>query len=280
MGLQSDSGFKPQAYHICANAFKDDTNGAVKTADKWADHFSYLKKSFSVIRKLQEQFSFRWDDGLKIMTTSDDVWDAYIADQLPLYDEILFLVDGIVATGAGAFHAGMAAAGLAQPQVPPIPDCSQAPAVSQQSQAVIQNDEEEEAGNTSIETPINSDLTPSSPVCTPTATSSSRKRPTSSSTPSSPSSPRSCCIHNAEAASEIAMALHDIAKYLNTMGSPEVCSHAMQMMEEDEGFSSDEELLVMRLFAKDISVAQTYIASTKKSCRITFIHAILEDTEL
>jgi hypothetical protein len=64
------------------------------------------------------------------------------------------------------------------------------------------------------------------------------------------------------------------------MGSPEVRSRAVQMMEEDEGFSSDEEPLVMRLFAKDISVAQTYIASTKKSRRVAFIRAILEDTEL
>ncbi|KAJ7331520.1 hypothetical protein DFH08DRAFT_814831 [Mycena albidolilacea] len=64
--LQSDSGFKPQAYHICADAFKDDTNGAVKTADKCADHFSYLKKSFNIVRKLREQSGFGWDDGLKM----------------------------------------------------------------------------------------------------------------------------------------------------------------------------------------------------------------------
>jgi hypothetical protein len=52
------------------------------------------------------------------------------------------------------------------------------------------------------------------------------------------------------------------------------------MMEEDDEFSEGEEPLVMRLFAKDISVAQTYIASTKKSRRVAFVRAILEDTEL
>lgn len=211
----------------------------------------------------------------------------------------MFLVDGIVATGAGAFHAGVAAAGLSQLLPPPsIPASVQAPAASPQSQAASQdNDNDDEAGNTSIEvrhcrlflstlliscfqTLVSSDLTPSSPVTSAVAASSHRKRPVSSSTPSSPSGPRSRRKRNTEAASEIATALRDVAKSLNTMGSPEVRSRAVRMMEEDDEFSEGEEPLVMRLFAKDISVAQTYIASTKKSRRVAFVRAILEDTEL
>lgn len=52
------------------------------------------------------------------------------------------------------------------------------------------------------------------------------------------------------------------------------------MMEEDEDFSESEEPLVMRLFTRDIAIAQTYIAATKKSRRTAFIRSLLEETVL
>jgi hypothetical protein len=51
-------------------------------------------------------------------------------------------------------------------------------------------------------------------------------------------------------------------------------------MEDDDEFSSGEEVDVMRLFTKDISVAQTYIASSKKSRRTAYVRSILQDTEI
>ncbi|KAJ6617652.1 hypothetical protein B0H10DRAFT_1721358, partial [Mycena sp. CBHHK59/15] len=69
-GFQSESGWKPQVWALCITALKD-SPGPSKTASKIQDHFGTVKKPF------------------------------------PLYDDLAYLVKGIVATGAGAFHAGM-----------------------------------------------------------------------------------------------------------------------------------------------------------------------------
>ncbi|KAF7358417.1 Myb-like domain-containing protein [Mycena venus] len=164
LGLQSDSGWKSQAWQKCAEALKD-SSGPQKTPKKIQDHYANLKAGFLAVRKLREQSGFGWDDGLKIVTASDDVWAAYLAARpkaehwrktpLPAYDDMLILVDGIVATGVGAFHAGAQADGTTQAA----------------SQAASQGHEEQdaEAGNASIDerTLINDDLISSSPPVAP-----------------------------------------------------------------------------------------------------------------
>ncbi|KAJ7085990.1 hypothetical protein B0H15DRAFT_748921, partial [Mycena belliarum] len=111
-GFQSDSGWKPQLWAHCAEALKD-SPGPIKTADKIQDHFGnvrkYLKAAFLAVQSLRQQSGFGWDDGLKMVTASDEVWAAYLEKRpkvkkwrkspFPLYDDMLFLVEGIVATG-------------------------------------------------------------------------------------------------------------------------------------------------------------------------------------
>ena len=99
---------------------------------------SQLKKNFGEVQAIQNASGFGWDEGTKTCTASLDVWEKYIAvhsisyieiiiyhhrtdpyllkahpnaarwrmTSFPLYDDIHFLVNGIVATGAGAFHPG------------------------------------------------------------------------------------------------------------------------------------------------------------------------------
>jgi hypothetical protein len=97
-------------------------------------HVMQLKAAFLAVQHLCGLSGFGWDDGLKMVTATEEVWDAYIlvsfifASNLsgiyitagqthesakkwqktpfPLYDDMHYLVAGIVATGAGAFHAG------------------------------------------------------------------------------------------------------------------------------------------------------------------------------
>ena len=94
IGMQSDSGWKPQVWHLCAEALKGSAGG-IKTAEKIADHYTNvsplsssqirdhtdlvkLKSAFVTVSKLREQSGFGWDDGLKMVTASDEVWEAYI----------------------------------------------------------------------------------------------------------------------------------------------------------------------------------------------------------
>ncbi|KAJ7703618.1 hypothetical protein B0H17DRAFT_1127233 [Mycena rosella] len=256
MGMQSESGWKPQVWHLCAECLKGGAGGT-KTAEKIADHYTN-------------------DDGLKMVTASDDVWEVYIESHnkarkwrntpFPLYDEILYLVDGIIATGAGAFHAGGATQTMQSSQ-------SQEP-----TDTFLETQDDSDmsgAGDMSTETLVqNEDLMPSSPICTPAP--SRRKRAALSPVESS----RKTHKRNAKAASEIAIALRDVASSLNVVGSPEVRQRAIKMMEEDDEFSDGEEVNVMRLFSRDTAIAQTYIGSSKRTTRTAFICSILDDAEL
>ncbi|KAJ7717640.1 hypothetical protein DFH07DRAFT_761906 [Mycena maculata] len=75
-----------------------------------------LKSAFNSCAATRNTSGFGWDEGLKMPTALAEVWDAYIdrhpkaarwrTTPFPLYNDILYLVEGIVATGAGAFHPG------------------------------------------------------------------------------------------------------------------------------------------------------------------------------
>ncbi|KAJ6510774.1 hypothetical protein C8R45DRAFT_965150 [Mycena sanguinolenta] len=115
LGYQSDSGWKPVTWTFVEPLLKD-TPGAPKTPLKIQDHYGSLKAAFLIVQTLRELSGFSWDDGRKMVSATDEVWDAYLKRHptakkwrktpFLLYDDISFLVDGIVATGAGAFHAG------------------------------------------------------------------------------------------------------------------------------------------------------------------------------
>ncbi|KAF8194055.1 hypothetical protein K438DRAFT_1469004, partial [Mycena galopus ATCC 62051] len=97
LGMQSDSGWKPAVWSACAEVLKD-SQGAEKTADKCQDHYTNLKGAFNAVRKLRGLSGFGWDDGLKMVTASDEVWELYLAThenarkwrktRFPLYDDI------------------------------------------------------------------------------------------------------------------------------------------------------------------------------------------------
>jgi hypothetical protein len=104
-----------------------------------------------------------------MVTASDEVWELYLAVRLlfyfyllsdtfqthenarkwrktrfPLYDDILIIVDGIVATGAGAFHAG-----ISQSQPSTASQATSAAATQTASSQAV--DDVDGAANTSIE---------------------------------------------------------------------------------------------------------------------------------
>ncbi|KAJ7763295.1 hypothetical protein B0H16DRAFT_1883690 [Mycena metata] len=286
-GFQSESGWKPQTWVHCVDALKD-SPGPKKTADKIQDHYGHA--TFLFVQKLRGLSGFGWDDGLKLVTASEDVWTALLAKNskakrwrktpFPLYDDILYLVEGIVATGAGAFHGG----GASQTQ------STIAFTQSTQSASQLTQSDSQEEPATQDDTPAtprrsspgpdglnlargspDNDLTPSSPV---------RPRQKRAATSPSSASSRKKRKRNAEAASEMAGAIERVALALNTVGSPEVRKRAIRLMEDDAEFSDNEEVAVMRLFTKDTAVAQAYIGSRKKTTRTAFIRSILEENDL
>jgi hypothetical protein len=89
-GLQADSGWKPVVWQRCADALKDSL-GPPKTSKKCQDHWGrsvslllisvtetdrrQLKKDFKDVQGLRDLSGFGWDDGLKMVTATDPVWD-------------------------------------------------------------------------------------------------------------------------------------------------------------------------------------------------------------
>ncbi|KZT18810.1 hypothetical protein NEOLEDRAFT_1026398, partial [Neolentinus lepideus HHB14362 ss-1] len=111
-GKQADGGWKKGSWTAVVNELKKQgsTKDPAKTVQKCIDHWAVLKSSFVAVQRLWALSGFGWDDSQKIVTATDEVWDAYLAyahwrkNAILLYDEMLFLVDGLVATVAGAFH--------------------------------------------------------------------------------------------------------------------------------------------------------------------------------
>jgi len=127
-GNQSGSGWKKTVWNLVAETLENEgiPNGPLKTATKCADHYCNLKANFLVVKEIRGASGFGWDEGTKTCVATDEVWDVYIQchkkaahwrnTPFPLYDEMSYLVDGVVATGAGAFHAGET------PRSSPTPD--------------------------------------------------------------------------------------------------------------------------------------------------------------
>ncbi|KAF8473098.1 hypothetical protein DFH94DRAFT_684535 [Russula ochroleuca] len=97
LGNSSDNGFKKSVW---ATSPKNDPP---KVTNKCQDHWGntlrlQLRKNFLEVQALRNVSGFGWDDGIKTITASDRIWEDYV--------KCKFLIKGVVATGAGAFHPG------------------------------------------------------------------------------------------------------------------------------------------------------------------------------
>ncbi|KAF7372348.1 MYB transcription factor 08 [Mycena venus] len=274
--LQADNGWKKAAWTRCSDDLKD-SPGPCKTTEKCRDHWGKsIKASFLEVQKLRNLSGFGWDEGLQMVTASEEVWDAYIAkhpkaaywkeNPFPLYNDVLFLVEGIVATGAEAFHAGapgstttshgrghMAAGTRSASEDPRTP--------SEPASA---------AGDSNFMTPRNDDLVPSSPI-------QPRRKRLASSPP--PTTSRKVRKRNADATSDVATAIAQIAQSLKGDTSPHgrMRQKALEVLQDDADLSETEETEVMLLFANDddAKIAQIYAAGRTKEKRTNFIRKAL-----
>ncbi|CAK5270799.1 unnamed protein product [Mycena citricolor] len=288
LGFQSDSGWKPGTWISCATVLQGGRGGE-KTPDKVADHYTNIKGDFNRVRTIRNQSGFGWDANKQICTASEPVWSAYIARHpkaskwqstpFPLYEDMLYLVDGIVATGEGAFHPGIPTITPADVVSSVIDNVlgkswSQSQSQSQATDEYQENDGL--AGNLSIETLVNDDLTPSSPVRLLQTPVCSAKRAASRSPQDTGRNRRR---RNAEATADLAVALRNVTSSMVVVGSPEIRRQAISMMEDDNEFSDDKAVTIMKVFQRDSSVAQTYIASASKKRRTALIRSVVEDID-
>ncbi|KAJ7734820.1 hypothetical protein B0H16DRAFT_1467373 [Mycena metata] len=243
LGMQSDSGWKPQ-----------------------------LKAGLKSVRAVRGASGFGWDNERKMPTATGAVWDAYIAKHkgaakwrstpFPLYDEILELVDGTIATGAGAFHPALGT------------QDSDADGEDEQSQTQTQTQNFVTPPRRSPRRPAAStpgDLQSSSPI------QPNRRKGPKRAASGSPerSTTRKTRKRNSEVISGVAEALDRVAASLQVVGSPEVCKKAIQLMEDDGDFSENEGANIMMLFVEKTAYASAYLAARNKERRTAFLTRLL-----
>ncbi|KAF8990571.1 hypothetical protein BDQ17DRAFT_1333387 [Cyathus striatus] len=109
---QAENGWKGTIWKKveAALADKGSQKGAEKTAVKCEDHFGNLKDWYNELKYLQGLSGFGWDDTAKHKNPKYSVW---CKKTFPLFNDIGFIVGKTVATGTGAFHAGV----IAKPEV-------------------------------------------------------------------------------------------------------------------------------------------------------------------
>ncbi|KAJ6559341.1 hypothetical protein B0H10DRAFT_1633055, partial [Mycena sp. CBHHK59/15] len=109
-GFQLENGWKPQTWAHCMDILKD-ILGPPKTGEKCLDHWGNLKSSLIEVDTLSHVSGFGLDDGLKMVTATGEVWDTPLQKHpkakcsqktpFPLYDDILYIVKGIVLPAQG-----------------------------------------------------------------------------------------------------------------------------------------------------------------------------------
>ncbi|KAF9548876.1 hypothetical protein CPC08DRAFT_613949, partial [Agrocybe pediades] len=115
LGNQSGAGWKSQVWTMIETALLkiSQGKGSSKTAANLMQSFSSRNSSFNLaVHALHNASGFGWDGGSNIVTASDSVQDTYLkahsasekwkSTSFPLYDDMYFLVNGIVATGDSA----------------------------------------------------------------------------------------------------------------------------------------------------------------------------------
>ncbi|KAF8987594.1 hypothetical protein BDQ17DRAFT_1188348, partial [Cyathus striatus] len=117
-GKQAGAGWKPASWTSVTEALGKEVScvGPVKDAKRCTEHYRTLKKNFVDIDRIRNYSGMGWDSTLQICTTTDEVWEPIIKQfphanywcfhLFPIYNDMNFLVSGVVATGAGAFHSG------------------------------------------------------------------------------------------------------------------------------------------------------------------------------
>jgi hypothetical protein len=209
----------------------------------------------------------------------------------PLYDEIQYLVKGIVATGAGAFHAGMS-----PPPYNPFPDSDSdfdyggmhfenAPSVA----AVVGDHENTPIGIAAAPAPsppsfiddkFSQEVSSSQP-----GTPAIRKRVRADSeSPSDSKSPAKRQVrgvrhsHTGDSIAGMTTAIMELASVMKGgPATPERRVKAINLVEDDDAFSDDEQAHVMVLFSRDIAIADTYMGIKSKSVRTAFVRAQMGD---
>jgi hypothetical protein len=188
----------------------------------------------------------------------------------PLFNDFLFLVSGIVAMGAGAFHASQAQLEVDTPSTPPSDPLTQI----EGGDAGQENDQGGGVSDNAAEDLIANFLADNRKrKCTP----SDSPEPKTSHTRTSSTSTGGHHQRNAAAASDVGNAIRDLSNSMQATSTPHRCRQAIELMQEDAEFSEEEEVKILQLFTREPAVADAFVAIDRKWLRTAYITAMVEE---
>ncbi|XP_006453745.1 hypothetical protein AGABI2DRAFT_41096, partial [Agaricus bisporus var. bisporus H97] len=116
-GNQADNSWKACVWTACEVALRDSekiSGGVAKKARSCREHWSLLCNQCLTVQKLVSLSGWGWDDARNCVSATEEQWTMYIKSHpeaapwrsrlFPLYEAILDLVEGRVATGNNAIH--------------------------------------------------------------------------------------------------------------------------------------------------------------------------------
>ncbi|KAJ3562714.1 hypothetical protein NP233_g9400 [Leucocoprinus birnbaumii] len=269
-GNQSGAGWKWQVWTIVSDTLAQEVmpKGPAKDATKCADHWTNLKKSFNQVERVRNASGMGWDNALKICTATEEVWKALIA----------YLVHGVVATGAGAFHPGQTPVSslVLMPSSPAAPADESLDDIVTSSTSDPVTDSSIAADLSGIGLPSSDDVPLKTPI--------SRKqiRAESPDTPLRLTAPkkRNHRLRNDSSHAELVGALNQMAEALNSGPSTPIRrKSAINTFYMDGDFSEGEEDAILLLFTRDKDVMDTFSSIQVKEKRSQYLRSVLAKVE-
>ncbi|KAF9026364.1 hypothetical protein BDP27DRAFT_1376251 [Rhodocollybia butyracea] len=266
-GFQTDNGgFHGDAYKAAAAKLVTATSkGGAKTSESCKTRWAILKKDFKDVKTIRNKSANVWDDLIK----AKPKLKKWRRKAFPLYDEILDIIEGQIATGAMAFFPG-------------DPANNPSPGLDKSDESGEEEEEEEDSQLVlRLLLPLLLDHL-SCPVQAPTHPRfHSRKR-----CPATPDDRPWKRAHGrkptqSDAGFEMAEAVRDLARsamgdYGNSSAlSPARKTRAIALIEKDNQLSENEMIDAFKLIRRDTSVADTYLAIGDIYRRTNFLQSEL-----
>ncbi|KAF5354104.1 hypothetical protein D9756_007273 [Leucocoprinus leucothites] len=287
----SGAGWKCTVWTTVAEVLAKEVTpkGPVKDASKCADHWANFKKNFLEVVHVRDALGMGWDDALKICTATDEVWEPLIKTfsrasywhrhSFPCYDEMHYLIKGVVATGAGAFHPSETP--VSSPVVVPSSPVTLTSELPDQSKPLAVSSD---LSTDSIVVPLlgSNDKVKSNDIPYKTPVSKKHTHASSPDTPPHPvtSKKRSHHLRNETSHSELIGALHQMAAAMSSGPDTPLCrKSAIQTFYSDGDFSDGEEEAILLLFTKNKDVIDIYGSIEKKEKQSKYLHSVLANIE-
>jgi len=248
------------------------SGGGAKTANGCKEHWLSLRKSYLAIKMLVNQSGWGWDDERKVVATTPEVWDTYIAAHpemkkwrntpFPHYYDLQALIEGRHATGERAYRVSLTG-----------DDGKDDPSSTEDTEDVDDIFLASQSTNTASQ---------DAAVRTPKPL--RRKRSISSSPPPSlPALKRSKLSPRGPAVvQDVVNAIRQLSESMstpvamNTPSTPKRRQVAIEAVEHEATFTTPEQVKVWNLFYKDIAAADTYMAISDKRKRNRFVRGLLD----